>query len=111
MLAIVNFPTESASAWVDIFTELRNRGVESTNLVVSDSLTAVEDSVWRVYPEAEVQLCVVHLERNVQKRVKPADKEAVGEDFREVFRTDDRFDDPAQGWERWQWFTEKWGKK
>ena len=72
VLAIVNFPTESASAWVDIFVELRNRGVESTNLVVSDSLSAIEDSVWRVYPEAEVQLCVVHLERNVQKRINPA---------------------------------------
>ncbi|OFY05784.1 MAG: hypothetical protein A2W93_14760 [Bacteroidetes bacterium GWF2_43_63] len=111
VLAIVNFPTESASAWIDIFVELRNRGVESTNLVVSDSLAAIEDSVWRVYPEAEVQLCVVHLERNVQKRIKPADKAAVGEDFREVFRTDDSSDKPEKGWARWQWFTEKWGKK
>jgi len=45
VLAIVNFPTESASAWVDIFVELRNRGVESTNLLVSDSLAAIENSV------------------------------------------------------------------
>jgi len=111
VLSIVNFPTESASAWVDIFVELKKRGVEKTNLVVSDSLSAVEDAVWRVYPEAEVQLCVVHLERNVQKRVKPADKVAVVEDFREVFRTDDRFDSAEQGWVRWQWFTQKWGKK
>jgi len=111
VLAIVNFPVESASAWLDVFVELKNRGVETTNLVVSDSLSAIEDSVWRVYPEAEVQLCVVHLERNVQKRIKPSDKGAVGEDFREVFRTDDRTDNPEKGWLRWKEFTEKWGKK
>jgi transposase-like protein len=70
VLAIVNFPVESASAWLDVFVELKNRGVETTNLVVSDSLSAIEDSVWRVYPEAEVQLCVVHLERNVEKTLK-----------------------------------------
>ena len=111
VLAVVNFPTESASAWVDIFTTLKQRGVKKINLVVSDALMAVEDSIARVYPMAEIQLCVVHLQRNVQKHVKPKEKEALSEDFKEVFTMDIKDDTADKAWNRWQKFCEKWAEK
>lgn len=71
VLAIVNFPTESASGWEEVFNGLKSRGVQSVGLVVCDSLTAIEDAIWRVFKDAEVQLCTIHLQRNVLKHVKP----------------------------------------
>jgi len=111
VLAVVNFPTESASAWEDIFTSLKQRGVKKINLVVSDALTSVENSIAKVYPMADIQLCVVHLQRNVQKHVKPKEKEALSEDFKEVFTMDIKDDTADKGWIRWQNFCEKWGEK
>lgn len=110
VLAIVNFPTESASAWESVFDGLVKRGVQETGLVVCDSLSAIETAIWRYFPEANVQLCTVHLQRNVQKHVKPKDKAAVADDFKEVFRVGDRHDSSRQGWYRWVKFCQKWGK-
>jgi len=110
VLAIVNFPTESANAWESVFDGLVKRGMQETGLVVCDSLSAIETAIWRYFPEANVQLCTVHLQRNVQKHVKPKDKAAVSDDFKEVFRVGDRHDNSKQGWARWVEFCHKWGK-
>ena len=110
VLAIVNFPTESAGAWEEVFADLQRRGMKATGLVVSDGLSSIETSIWKYFPDADIQLCTIHLQRNVQKRIKPKDKAQVAEDFKEVFRTGDRNDDKAKGWERWVNFCQKWGR-
>lgn len=89
-MAIVNFPTESAGAWEELFADLQRRGMKVTGLVVSDGLSSIETSIWKYFPDADIQLCTIHLQRNVQKRVKPKDKAQVADDFRDVFRTGDR---------------------
>lgn len=111
VLAIVNFPTESALAWEDIFASLKQRGMESTGLVVADALSSIENAIWRHFPSSEVQLCTVHLERNVLKHAKSKDKGELATDLKEVISTGDKSDSPDQGWNRWQVFCQKWGKK
>jgi len=110
VLAIINFPTESASAWETVLGSLKGRGLKEIGLIVCDSLTAIEDSIWRQFPKTEVQLCVVHLQRNVNKHVKPKDKALVAEEMKEVLRTGDRNDSVEKGYKRWQAFCNKWGK-
>lgn len=110
VLSVVNFPTESAQAWEEIFAGLKNRGMEEVGLVICDSLSSIENAIWKHFPAAEVQLCTIHLQRNVQKRIKPKDKAYVAEDFKDVFRTGDRYDSRTKGWERWVSFCRKWGR-
>lgn len=110
VLTIVNFPTESARAWEEVFAELKARGMKQTGLVICDNLSSIEQAIWKQFPGTEIQLCTIHLQRNVQKRIKPKDKAVVADDFKDVFRTGDRHDSKARGWERWLTFCRKWGR-
>ena len=111
VLGIVNFPTESASSWEEVFRGLKNRGVENIGLLVADGLNGLETAAARTFVGTPFQKCVVHLERNVLGRIKPSDKKAVGAALREVFLTDHKDDSPEQGWGRWEDFLETWRKR
>ncbi|MCX7745218.1 MAG: transposase, partial [Flavobacteriales bacterium] len=93
-----------------VFEELKRRGVEEVGMIVSDGLSGIEDVVGLHFPHAQLQLCVVHLQRNVLKQVRPKDREAVAADFRQVFRTQDSSYTQEQAKEAWWQFTEKWGR-
>lgn len=110
VLGIYNFATEGASLWEDIFEDLKARGLRKVDLFVSDSLTGIEDVIWKNFNQAEVQLCVVHLQRNILKHARPKDKANMAEDFRAVFRTDDPNDSKKQIKHRFKVFIEQWGE-
>ncbi len=55
---------ESAKFWLQVLTELKNRGVEDIFFVICDGLKGLPDSVGAVYGQAIVQTCVIHLIRN-----------------------------------------------
>jgi len=110
VLSVVNFPSESAVAWEVVLKSLKERGINEIGLIVCDSLSAIEDAIWRQFPGAEVQLCAIHLQRNVMKHIKPKDKAVVADDLKDVLRTGDRNDSPENGWNRWLTFCAKWGK-
>lgn len=111
VLAIVNFPTESSIGWQEVLEGLKSRGVQQVDLVVCDGLSGIEQAIARTYSGAEVQLCVVHLERNVQKHIRPKEKALVSYDFKEVFDLNNKDDTIEQGWRRWLAFCRKWGTK
>ena len=111
VLGVVNFPTESATGWEEVHRVLQKRGVKRVGLIVADGLSGLETATARVFPGVPFQKCVIHLERNVLSRIKPADKKAVGEDLREVFVTDKKDDAPDKGWKRWEDFVDTWKKR
>lgn len=111
VLSVVNFPTESATAWREIFENLKKRGVKRIDLVVCDGLSGIENAISSTFSSAHVQLCVVHLQRNVLKHVKPKDKAEIGEGLKEVFETGVKSDTPTIAWKRWNDFIEKHVKK
>ena len=55
---------EGAKFWAGILTELRNRGIQDTFIVCCDGLKGLPDAIRATWPQAEVQLCVVHLVRS-----------------------------------------------
>lgn len=110
VIGIYNYPTEGSLAWESIFEDLKSRGLQSVDLFVSDSLTSIEDAIWKHFSEAEVQLCVVHLQRTFLKEVKPKHKKELSDDFKDVFRNDDRNDSILKGQERFIHFCKKWGE-
>jgi len=110
VLAIVNFPTESSMGWEEVFSAIKARGVERIDLVVCDGLTGIENAIGKHYGMANIQLCTVHLERNLQKYVKPKDKAALAQDLDEVFKVGDSRHDKQKAQAAWKQFCAKWGK-
>jgi putative transposase len=54
---------EGAKAWMGILAELRNRGVQDCCIVACDGLKGLPEAIGEIWPQATVQLCVVHLVR------------------------------------------------
>ena len=54
---------EGAKFWLNVFTELRNRGLKDALIVCCDGLPGLPDAIAAIWPEAIVQTCVVHLLR------------------------------------------------
>lgn len=108
VLGIYNFPTEGSGQWEDVLADLRQRGVQKVDVFVSDSISGVENAIWKFYSKADVQLCIVHLKRSLLKLVRPVDKAALAEGFRKVFRTDDPNDSKKAMMERYRSFLNEW---
>lgn len=108
VLAIVNHPTEGSENWKTVFQSLKDRGVKGVKLVVSDGLSGIENSIASAFPDAEHQLCTVHLMRNIAAKVKPKDKKEVMSDLKEVLNPDNLNDNQIAGYERFLAFLDKW---
>ena len=55
---------ESAKFWLSVLTELQNRGVKDIFIACVDGLTGFPEAIETVFPQTQVQLCLVHLVRN-----------------------------------------------
>jgi transposase-like protein len=111
VLAIVNHPTEGSSNWGAIFNRLKERGVKEVNLVVCDGLIGIEQRIADAFPMAEVQLCTVHLTRNLISKVKPSDKSEVLGDIQKVLNPDEQNETQLNAWNKFEEMIHKWKKK
>jgi putative transposase len=98
---------ESASFWLTICNELKNRGVQDILIVCRDNLSGFSDAIATVFPKTEQQLCVIHQIRNSTKYVPYKDIKAVMADLKLVYGAPS-LDDAAY---RLEEFRETWGKK
>ena len=55
--------TEGAKFWLQVVTELKNRGVQDIFIACVDGLKGFPEAIEAVYPHAAVQLCIVHMVR------------------------------------------------
>ncbi len=60
---------EGAKFWLNVLTELQNRGVKDILIACVDGLKGFPDAINTVYPETQIQLCIVHMVRNSMKYV------------------------------------------
>ncbi len=56
--------TEGAKFWLQVVTELRNRGVSDIFIACVDGLKGFPDAIEAVFPKTTVQLCLVHMVRH-----------------------------------------------
>ncbi|MBP2316916.1 IS256 family transposase, partial [Azospirillum soli] len=56
--------TEGAKFWLRVMSELKNRGVEDVLIAIVDGLKGFPEAITAVFPQAQVQTCIVHLIRN-----------------------------------------------
>ena len=77
--------TETASKWCEIFEDLKSRGVEDIFFVSMDGLTGLPEAVERVYPQAILQRCIVHITRNIYSILPKKEVKEVVTDFKEIY--------------------------
>ncbi len=87
VLTIEAYPTETSNTWSDIFKDLKSRGLEKLNLVVSDGLIGIENAVAENFPGTDMQLYVTHLKREMLKQVRAESKLELANDLRYLFET------------------------
>jgi len=76
---------ESSKFWLSVLTELQNRGVKDIFIACVDGLTGFPEAIEVVFPQTQVQLCIVHLVRNSLSYVSYKDRKAVAADLRSVY--------------------------
>jgi transposase-like protein len=77
--------SEGAKFWLAIMSELKNRGLRDILIAAVDGLSGFPDAIRAVYPETEVQLCVVHMVRSSLKFVSYKDRRAVAAGLRTIY--------------------------
>jgi putative transposase len=86
VLGLWTSATEGAKFWLNVLTELRNRGVRDIYLVCVDGLKGFPQAIESLYPKAQVQLCVVHLMRASLNYVTWQDRKKVVGDLKPIYR-------------------------
>lgn len=77
--------TESASFWLKVCNDLKARGVQDVLIACADGLTGLPDAIRSVFPDVDVQGCVVHQIRNATKFVSWANRKAFCGDMRKIY--------------------------
>jgi putative transposase len=78
--------TEGAKFWLSCLTDLQSRGLKDVFIACIDGLSGFAEAIHTVYPEAKVQLCIVHLVRAALKYVTLTDGKAVAADLKKVYQ-------------------------
>ena len=107
MLGIYLGEAEGAKFWLQVLTDLKNRGVKDILIASVDGLKGFPDAIQSVYPETEIQLCIVHQIRNSLKYVAWKDYRIFLRDLKQVYRAPSK--DLAE--KRLDDLEEKWGSK
>jgi putative transposase len=82
--------TEGAKFWLQIVTELKNRGVSDIFIACVDGLKGFPEAIETVFPEAQVQLCIVHLVRHSLNYVGWKQRKKVAADLQMIYRAPTR---------------------
>jgi putative transposase len=78
--------TEGAKFWLSIITELKNRGVKDIFIACVDGLKGFPEAIESVYPQTQVQMCMVHLLRHSMKYVSYKDRKELAADLKTIYR-------------------------
>jgi putative transposase len=78
--------SEGANFWLSVLTDLQNRGIEDILIASVDGLTGFPEAIASIYPDTEVQLCIVHQIRNSLRYVASKNQKAFMVDLKRVYR-------------------------
>jgi putative transposase len=98
---------EGAKFWLQVLTELRNRGVGDVCMVVCDGLKGLPDAIEATWPQAVVQTCVIHLLRASFRYAGRQHWDAMAKALRPVYTAPTE----AAAKERFTEFADAWGAK
>ena len=86
LLGLYVADNEGARFWLAILTDLQNRGVKDILIACVDNLSGFGDAIESIFPNTEVQLCIVHQIRNSLKYVTSEDEKPFLKDLKKVYQ-------------------------
>ncbi len=95
---------EGAKFWLQVLTEIKNRGIEDVCIVVCDGLKGLPESITTTWELAVVQTCIIHLIRNTFKFASRKYWDQIARDLRPVYTAPTE----AAARARFEEFAEKW---
>lgn len=98
--------TEGAKFWLSVLTELKNRGLKDIFIASVDGLKGFGDAIETVYPETQVQLCIVHMVRYCLKYVSWKQRKEMANDLKTIYRANT----VEEVLENLNSFSDKWDK-
>lgn len=99
--------SEGANFWLSVLTDLQHRGVEDILIACIDNLKGFDQAIVTVFPQTEIQSCVVHQIRNSLKYVASKDQKEFMKDLKPVYQAINK-DEASLNMEKLE---EKWNKK
>ena len=79
--------SEGANFWLSVLTDLKARGVKDILIACTDNLTGFSEAILSVFPQAEVQSCIIHQVRNSIKYVASKDQKVFMSDLKKVYQS------------------------
>jgi putative transposase len=99
--------SEGAKFWLNVLTELKNRGVKDIFIGCVDGIKGFPEAMETVFPATQVQLCLVHMVRNSLSYVGWKERKTVAADLKAIYRAAT----VAQAEQALEAFAQKWDKK
>lgn len=99
--------SEGAKFWLSVLTDLKERGVKDILIACVDGLKGFPDAIQTIFPQTQVQLCIVHQIRNSLKYVLWKDQKDFMADLKEVYKASN-LNSAENNLDKLE---EKWGKK
>jgi len=99
--------SEGAKFWLQVLTDLQNRGVQDILIASVDGLKGFPEAINAVFPETEVQLCIVHQIRNSLKYVASKNQKQFAGELKKVYQAFTKEEAELE----LDKLEEKWGKK
>ena len=81
---------ESAKFWMNVLTDLQNRGLEDILIASVDNLSGFVDAIGAIFPKTDVQLCIVHQIRNSKKYLAYQDTREFMADLKTIYQAGTR---------------------
>ena len=107
ILSITVGANESSKFWLGMLNDLKNRGVRDVLFFGVDGLAGFKEAIGAVYPQAQIQRCVIHMLRNSFKYVNYNDLKKFSSDFKAVYNAPNE----EAALSELDAVREKWGKK
>lgn len=88
ILGVYVSETEGANFWLQVLTDLHERGVKDLLIVCTDNLKGFSEAIATIYPDAEIQKCIVHQIRNTLRYTASKDQKEMVRDLKKVYKAD-----------------------
>ena len=99
--------SEGANFWLSVLTDLKSRGVKDILIACTDNLNGFSQAILSIYPETEIQKCIVHQIRNSLKYVASKDQKPFMKELKKVYQAPTK----SQAETELLNLEESWGKK
>ena len=107
ILSITVGANETSKFWLGMLNDLKNRGVQDVLFFCVDGLPGFKEAIYAVYPQAEIQRCVIHMLRNSFKYINYNDLKKFSSDFKAVYNAPNE----EAALSQLEGIRDKWGKK